>query len=388
MNVFDRRGSETNFRFATDLGEHVSLPLVSVIIVNYNYGRFLRVAAQSVVNQSYPNVECIIVDNASTDDSPAVLSALEEDFPHLKVVRRSDNGWQSRASLDGLAASEGAYVVFMDADDILLPDALDAHVFAHLSLRRHVGFTSGDMLQMAGGQVVVASGRDLGQRVVEAQKGPATSLRAYRHPDASWPNDMLVRQLEGKIHVVPALGGKWVWSPTSGNCFRRDAILLFVNEDSLPSLRTGTDFYLAHGIGALCGSALIDRPTFVYRIHGRNIFSRSAQLDHVSCGGLGTEGDNNALASRLLIDHLIQHAERFVTEQWLARFFVRILCVLDCPDPDPGLPRYARRSHVARRLVEHADRVVRTIGGKEALRLACLTLAPPWHVVSAILRAR
>ena len=47
----------------------VELPLVSVIIINYNYGRFLRQAVDSVIGQTYPHVECIIVDNASTDES-------------------------------------------------------------------------------------------------------------------------------------------------------------------------------------------------------------------------------------------------------------------------------------------------------------------------------
>lgn len=47
-----------------------SLPLVSVIITNFNYGRYLRDAIDSVRAQSYPNVECIIVDDASTDESP------------------------------------------------------------------------------------------------------------------------------------------------------------------------------------------------------------------------------------------------------------------------------------------------------------------------------
>jgi glycosyltransferase involved in cell wall biosynthesis len=50
-----------------------SLPLVSVIIVNYNYGRFLQQAADSVFEQTYPNIEFIIVDNASTDESADVL---------------------------------------------------------------------------------------------------------------------------------------------------------------------------------------------------------------------------------------------------------------------------------------------------------------------------
>ena len=53
------------------------LPLVSVIVINFNYGRFLRAAVDSVCGQTYPNIECIVVDNASTDESGAVLRAIE-----------------------------------------------------------------------------------------------------------------------------------------------------------------------------------------------------------------------------------------------------------------------------------------------------------------------
>ena len=83
----------------------VSLPLVSVIIVNFNYGRFLDAAVDSVFSQTYPNVECVIVDNASTDESPAVLRGIEARHPHARIIRRAANDGQTPAALDGLAAS-------------------------------------------------------------------------------------------------------------------------------------------------------------------------------------------------------------------------------------------------------------------------------------------
>src|ERR1700730_16743846 len=97
-----------------------SLPLVSVIIVNYNYGRFLKQAADSVFEQTYPNIECIIVDNASTDSSAGVLLDISREYPGAKMVRRKDPGGQSLAAKEGFEASSGEYVVFVDADDLLL----------------------------------------------------------------------------------------------------------------------------------------------------------------------------------------------------------------------------------------------------------------------------
>ncbi len=124
----------------------VSLPLVSVIIVNYNYGRFLKQAADSIFEQNYPNIECIIVDNASTDCSAAVLLDISRQYPGAKIVRRKDPGGQSLASKEGFEASSGEYVVFLDADDYLLASFVETHVFVHLSLRVPVGFSSSDMI--------------------------------------------------------------------------------------------------------------------------------------------------------------------------------------------------------------------------------------------------
>ena len=134
-----------------------SLPLVSVIVVNFNYGRFLAEAITSVFAQTYSRVECILVDNASTDGSAEVIAAMAARHPELVVIRRADNGGQTAACLDGLARARGPYVVFLDADDYLLPHCLASHVAVHLSSRVHVGFTAGDMLQMVDGQVVLGT---------------------------------------------------------------------------------------------------------------------------------------------------------------------------------------------------------------------------------------
>jgi Glycosyl transferase family 2 len=136
---------------------HSCLPLVSIIIVNYNYGRYLREGFDSVAAQTYPNIECIIVDNASTDESAVVLREIERHFPGTKILRRKDNGGQSLAAQEGFKASSGEYVVFVDADDYLLDSFVETHVFVHLSLRIPVGFSSSDMFQAVGSRVVVGT---------------------------------------------------------------------------------------------------------------------------------------------------------------------------------------------------------------------------------------
>ena len=335
-------------------------PLVSVIVVNFNYGRFLAEAVNSVLDQTYPNVECIAVDNASTDESPAVLEALSLRHPGLRVIRRDSNDGQTPASLDGLASSRGAYVIFVDADDVLLPTCVEAHIFAHLSLRVHVGFTSGDMLQVAEGQIVVATGEDFNGYIRRGKGLRPKLIRPYRGD--GWPSAETATRLAGRIHVVPPMHTSWIWSPTSGSCYRRDALLMFADNPALATLRTGTDMYFGHAIGALSGSALIDEPVFAYRIHGGNIYTQRAQLDRTLCFKPGSSGDSNARARLLIIDHIVSEAGRFAPNVWLQLNLVALLLRLDVADPDPALKRWQRRSRLARRLAEGDHEIAEVLG--------------------------
>src|ERR1700689_3221208 len=73
------------------------LPLISFIVVNYNYGRFLRQCVDSIFAQTYPVIECIVVDNKSTDESLQVIADLKATYPKLDVIYEPANLGQSAA---------------------------------------------------------------------------------------------------------------------------------------------------------------------------------------------------------------------------------------------------------------------------------------------------
>lgn len=94
-------------------------PLVSIVITNYNYGRYLRAAIDSGLAQTYPQVEVIVVDDGSTDGSREIIEAYgKRVIPIIKV-----NGGHGSALNAGLAASRGEIVMFLDADDELTAQA-------------------------------------------------------------------------------------------------------------------------------------------------------------------------------------------------------------------------------------------------------------------------
>jgi glycosyltransferase involved in cell wall biosynthesis len=361
------------------------LPLVSVVIVNYNYGRFLDQAVDSVFQQTYPHLECVVVDNASSDESPAVLAGIAARYPQAILIRRSSNDGQTAASLDGLAAASGAYVIFMDADDVLLSHAVETHVFVHLSMRIHVGFTSGDMLQVVGDQIVLGTGEEVNRYVRSGRGLRRNMIRPYRHRlDPPWPSASVVKSLVKKIHFVSSLSSKWVWSPTSGICYRRDALRLFSDNPELAHLWTGTDMYFGCGISALCGSVIIDEPLFIYRIHGGNAYSRQPQLNHFIAFEAGGAGDSNHKSQLLLIDHLIAKAERFCRGGWLRLRYAALLIRVDKRDNDPRLPRWQRRSRTARRLAESYEGVAAVLGTPLTILLMCWFRVPIGAIAVAV----
>jgi glycosyltransferase involved in cell wall biosynthesis len=97
------------------------IPLASIIVNNYNYGRFLAEAIDSALAQTYPRVEVIVADDGSTDDSRDIISAYgDRIIPVLK-----ENGGQASAFNTGFATSRGQTIFFLDSDDVLLPTALE-----------------------------------------------------------------------------------------------------------------------------------------------------------------------------------------------------------------------------------------------------------------------
>ncbi|NER50667.1 MAG: glycosyltransferase [Symploca sp. SIO1A3] len=93
-------------------------PLVSILINNYNYGRFLSEAIDSALKQSYSNIEVIVVDDGSTDNSQEVIKSYgEKIIPILK-----QNGGQASAFNAGFAASRGEIICFLDSDDLWKTD--------------------------------------------------------------------------------------------------------------------------------------------------------------------------------------------------------------------------------------------------------------------------
>jgi glycosyltransferase involved in cell wall biosynthesis len=124
------------------------LDKVSIIMTVYNGERFLREAIESCVNQTYANLELIIIDDGSTDSSLAIINYFE-DHRIVLLINESNKG-QSYSRNRGIKESTGEYIAIMDADDIMYPNRLEKQIQFLQSGNNEICFSWADIIDETG----------------------------------------------------------------------------------------------------------------------------------------------------------------------------------------------------------------------------------------------
>jgi len=99
---------------------HEHRPLATVVIINYNYEKFVAAAIDSALEQSYQPLEVVVVDDGSTDGSRTIIAGYKN---RVRTVLQN-NGGQGAAYNAGWRAAHGEFVLFLDSDDVLTKDAI------------------------------------------------------------------------------------------------------------------------------------------------------------------------------------------------------------------------------------------------------------------------
>ena len=129
-------------------------PLVSVVIPTYNGQRYLVDAVQSVLDQSYPHLEIIVVDDRSPSGIAPFLSGIADS--RLRVLVHTVNQGAVAARWTGVRAASGEIIAFLDDDDMFHPDKLKAHV-EYLERRPDVGVTFNGRFEVDAGTGFIRS---------------------------------------------------------------------------------------------------------------------------------------------------------------------------------------------------------------------------------------
>jgi glycosyltransferase involved in cell wall biosynthesis len=211
--------------------------LANILINNYNYGRFLHESIDSALNQTYPHVEVIVVDDGSTDNSREIIASYGgQIIPVLK-----ENGGQASTFNAGFAACSGDVVCFLDADDVFLPEKV-ALVLKAWQENSHSCLVYHQL------QSLNAQNKKIGKP----------------WPPTVWRGDIRNR--------VERSGGWWPRPTTSGLCCSRSYLERILPMPTEP-YKLCADAYvadLAPFLGSVTGISL---PLALYRLHGQNLFS-------------------------------------------------------------------------------------------------------------------
>lgn len=215
-------------------------PLVSILINNYNYGHFLAEAIDSALNQTYPSIEVIVVDDGSTDNSREIIeSYAPKIIPILK-----ENGGQATAFNMGFAASQGDIICFLDSDDLFEPHKIE-EIVKIFTQYPDIGWCFHPLTYV---------GDQIDAEALETKTG---TEGIYDLRDS-----IKQGKLKGKLPFGTA---------TSAICFKR--VLL---EKILPmpvAIRITSDDYIKYLALGLTPGFVLFKKLAVQRIHGNNAFT-------------------------------------------------------------------------------------------------------------------
>ncbi len=235
----------TEFHHQRDTNSSMTPTAASIIINNYNYADYLEEAILSALNQSYPNVEVIVVDDGSSDGSREMLRRYRDE---VRVVLK-DNGGQASAFNAGFDVSRGDVVFFLDSDDAFLPQLVD-HVVPV--------FRETDVVKV-----------HWPLRVVDADGNDTFEVLDPDLPEGDFRD--VVRA------YGPMTERTWPSPPTSGNAYSRWFLHSVLPMPESP-YRLYADAYLFGLAPAFGVIRRLETPQALYRLHGANAYNSRAEF--------------------------------------------------------------------------------------------------------------
>lgn len=268
-----------------------SSPLVSAIVPSYNYAAYVVEAVESCLAQTFADLEVVVVDDRSTDDSPRLLRERYADHPRVRLLLAEENKGVSGNFNRGLQAARGKYVGYCCADDAWLPE--------------HVATLVPALESASGVALAYARARQLGR-----SDEPVDPEEAIAFDSA--PDDLFWDQLVRRPNFVPFVA----------TLFRRQAALEAggFRED----VHVIQDYALWLRLAAHAPVRFVDRETVIVRWHGDNASQRGARTSerrrrdmiHVFEHLLSREGEAlrarglEGVARTRLVDALLRLARR------------------------------------------------------------------------------
>lgn len=200
-----------------------SLPLVSVVVPAYNHARYLPEAIDSILGQTYPNIELIVLDDGSTDETPQILQG----YGDRLIWGSHENMGQARTLNKGWAMSKGKILAYLSADDVLFPDAV--------------------------------------AKCIKALADNPATVACYPDFKLIDPQSRVVRSVCAPEFDYLEMVSKFVCAPGPGAFFRRDAFIRAGNWD--PELRHSPDYEFWLRLGRYGDFVHVREQLAAFRLH-------------------------------------------------------------------------------------------------------------------------
>ena len=120
--------------------------LVSIITPVYNSEKYIEECIKSVINQSYKNIEMIIIDDGSTDNSKNIIEKYTESFPFIKYIKCNENNGAWAARNIGIEKAKGRFISFLDADDLYKKNKIKNQINFMLNNNYSFTYTAYDLI--------------------------------------------------------------------------------------------------------------------------------------------------------------------------------------------------------------------------------------------------
>lgn len=280
------------------------LPLVTLFVASWNYGRYIGATIDSIRAQNYPRLEVVIVENASTDDSRDVIARHVGSDPRFRVILSDRNYGHLGAFFHFFDQLHGEFIASVDSDDVLQADYVSVHVQTHLGLRAPVAFTSSNVFEITGDGTVLAGSRATHGSEIPKSVGGLRPIDAV--PRIPTVSDEAYHELSKAVRSVPRTDAIWRWAPGTANMYRRQVLAYGWRPFDESLAPHGCDAVINTFCHMVAGSALIDLPLSFYRVHGGNDFATGVALPGTLAAKPGTreriQSDRRAALELFLVN--------------------------------------------------------------------------------------
>ena len=218
-------------------------PTVSVLLPSYNHAHYIGVALAALAGQTRAPDEILVIEDASTDDSLAVIESFQGELPQMRILRNPRNLGVNGAINHGLSEARGSHVVCSAADDWLEPefiermtDAAAAHPSAKLCVSSYVQYFEADR-----------------RRVLHNRNSELGPWYATDQPEYFCPEEFCELLTQG-----------FVWLPLNASLVDRAALLDINGYD--PRLRWHADWFAVYTLAFRHGFTVVPEPLSVFRM--------------------------------------------------------------------------------------------------------------------------